>query len=408
MVQCKPGPKEVLAAGYAVVLVFLFLFNSAFAAPMANIEVTQTRSYSTITGNINYFIDWKVTGNGALQGIVIADEIPAGTTFVTAGSGYNMSGNFVSWILGDKNAGERGRLTLEVSVDAAKSMDPWASSVVSFKPGLRNDGSALLSTSTGAILGKDDNTPVPLGLGGSIIVEFDFPAENATGSDVTIFRTGGSGSPESADIFGGNNLQDWVYLGTLSGSGSVDFLALPSVRYVKVTDVTAKTSGPTEGFKLDAVTFLHLVPASCDLQNSVTATGVSESEQVRSISTVVTDIHSGCSTAYSGSSIHPGAGGGSSSPPGGSGPSTGGSGGSAPALLPAPSPSSGGGSNPPTPVPESPANGVTIPEGRGGGEVLGGVTKLPRTGGGMEIALLIIVFVALFAYVPSEKVSPKR
>ena len=68
---------------------------------------------------LNYTVDWKVTGNEPADSVTLTDPIPFGTKFVSASDGgaYDAATNTVTWALGNQVPGDAGSVTLVVLVN---------------------------------------------------------------------------------------------------------------------------------------------------------------------------------------------------------------------------------------------------------------------------------------------------
>ena len=64
---------------------------------------------------IRYTLTYENTGNAAATGVVITDTLPAATSFVSAGAGV-LSGDTVTWTVGDVAVGGQGTLDLAVQI----------------------------------------------------------------------------------------------------------------------------------------------------------------------------------------------------------------------------------------------------------------------------------------------------
>lgn len=395
-----------------LIVSLFFLIGMVFNAPPSladgGLNLSASGIYNPVTGNINYTAHWSVASSSSFSSLNITASLPSGTSFASVGdNGQNTASGF-NWSLGAPAAGSSGDVHFSVSVDAAKALNPWTSSVVDSLPGTASSIPANFQNPQNA-LGAANATSFALGFASSslpqLTLSFDLPAINATGSDITIFST----SPAaSALVYASNDLTNWVPLGSVTGTASLDLGSLPSAKYIRITANPASvTSG--NGYEIDAVQMLNLFPLSCNLTSHVIATGSGTSAataQTDARVDIVPTCNAGQGSGGSGISGISGISGGfggfgtrtptttpvagpsglsSSSTP--SGPS---GSGSAPFITSPPTSGGGGG----------PAIGggisTTTPEGMGGGneippQVLGAIT-LPRTGFDLRPIFVLIVF----------------
>lgn len=109
-----------------------------------------------------------------------------------------------------------------------------------------------------------------LGFGGSIVYEFQPRIRNIKNQkDLRIYETTGGNQnysqyPEKADVYGSNNLQKWVFLGTVKNEnsdpslGEIDLRTMNSARYIKIVDTSNKAQIPSgDGFDVDALECLN-------------------------------------------------------------------------------------------------------------------------------------------------------
>lgn len=126
---------------------------------------------------------------------------------------------------------------------------------------------------TNKSLGEPDAEPntsvvnfTTLGFGGAIIYEFQPRIRNIKNQkDLRIYETTGGNKnysqyPEKADVYGSNNLKNWVFLGTVKNEnsdpslGEVDLGTMKSARYIKIVDTSNKAQIPSgDGFDVDAL-----------------------------------------------------------------------------------------------------------------------------------------------------------
>ena len=244
--------------------------------------LSKTGVYDYETGHITYTIIGSLYGEGMAYDIVITDELPEGTEFVSANYSGTETAGVVTWNMGDIMAPAMGVFKLEVIVSPLMGTDPWADAVISFSQGLNQDGSPVLlerSDPTQA-LGEAERTDiinfVSLGFGGEIILEFNEPIFNGSGDDIEVVETsygnpGESAYPETAEVYASQNGTDWTFLATIILDEMVDLGPLPWAKYIKIVDISdpADFSGSADGFDVDGVRGLYPVPNICEIENTV-------------------------------------------------------------------------------------------------------------------------------------------
>ena len=154
-----------------------------------------------------------------------------------------------------------------VAADEDTCYDDGAQSVEDFAQGRRLNGSAVppAKSDPAEALGRTGDgrgvDHVSLGLGGSLTLRFAHPVQNnnGTAADLRVVdaRDGAKGRADSARVLASWDGQQWVELGSLTGTGEVDLGSLSSARFVRVVDLTPHSGpGATDGFDLDAVEVL--------------------------------------------------------------------------------------------------------------------------------------------------------
>lgn len=141
----------------------------------------------------------------------------------------------------------------------------YASSVVEFAQGLRNNGTPIPANRSNPelALGEPDRSNAPggfvsLGVNGYIILGFSGVIYDAPGVDILVYETSFSGNncglsdDESALIELSQDGVNWVTYGEICRNGQIDFagLGLDYVAYIKVTNLTTTTP---DGYDLDGV-----------------------------------------------------------------------------------------------------------------------------------------------------------
>ena len=97
----------------------LFL-NSLFEAPCAtdsgqpSIDVTNVAPGTTGDPTVTFTLYYANWGSGIAISGVLSDPLPSGATFVSASAGYVLTGNTVSWNVGNLGSFESGQVTVTV------------------------------------------------------------------------------------------------------------------------------------------------------------------------------------------------------------------------------------------------------------------------------------------------------
>jgi hypothetical protein len=229
---------------------------------------------------INY--TWDVVGTSQTGGGVAS---PGDNFFFTSTvSGPNTTRVF--WSIGENNFS-----TVKASGGAQCEQTPpptpqgcFASQVVGFSQGLTKLGTpvnperSIPENALGAPDGQNPvvNAPVQnfysLGFGGSITLAFPHPIANGEGADIKIWESSASPNAERARISVSQNGIDFVEVGEVSMTGTVDFGAAFSdyVLFVKITDISNPAqfgnNQVSDGYDVDAVECLHgefIIPQGC-------------------------------------------------------------------------------------------------------------------------------------------------
>lgn len=257
--------------------------------------------YNSGTGTLTYTIDWAVVGEGSTD-VTITDQLPSGTTYVPAsadnGGVYNGGTETITWVLGNHAAGDSGSVSFMATLDAALALNQWASTVVSFAQGKQanlvsavdgNRSDPAQALGVAQTVGSIYDNPLPdfigkfvsLGFtdqptGGELVLAFDQPLHNGTGPDVKVFEvTGGDNYPdEHIKVSVSNDNSTWSDVGVVIRDGTVDLGANPYANYLKLTDTSDKNAfeSTADGFDVDAVQALQLVPPMCSVTNVAEAT----------------------------------------------------------------------------------------------------------------------------------------
>lgn len=281
---------------------------------LPSLELSKSATFATSTGKITFTIDWKVSDDD-VDNLVITDNLPTGTTYVVdsatdGGVHDGLLPGTVTWNLGSKSAGASGALSFEVTLDAALSMNEWASGTSDNNQGKRKDGTNVLPerSDPNYILGvaqtngSASDVVVPnsfFALGfdnGNIVVTFDNPVWNGGGNDIKVYETtGGTYPTESVKVeaWDGSN---WVDLGIVDRDGEVDLGSLSTSDKIRLSESSNKSLFETtaDGYDVDAVRVLHKVPNICDVKNTANASAsYGEDGEISASSSVTLGISSG-------------------------------------------------------------------------------------------------------------------
>ncbi|TFH43053.1 MAG: DUF11 domain-containing protein [ANME-2 cluster archaeon] len=86
-----------------------------------NLEKTDGLTQANPGATLTYQISYQNLNQYAVSNVVITDDIPAGTTFVSADNGGTHSAGVVTWNIGSLAQGATGTVTVTVTVDAGTS-----------------------------------------------------------------------------------------------------------------------------------------------------------------------------------------------------------------------------------------------------------------------------------------------
>ena len=306
----------------------------------------KTAEYDVSTGEVTYTIDWTVGGGGTIEDLTITDQVPAGTSFVSADNGgvYNPVTNVVTWALGDKTAPDSG--SVEMVVDSF--FDVFYDAVLDYQPGLSAGGEIRvldatinspvlpdlegntpvfdlldLSAIDGAFVntvfngnfgaGPEDKTVddeartfVAMGDGGEATVGHSngMYLGNGAGDDFILYETPGGRDPSCVSVIA---LDDTVYplapnpaceneqafkfqdTGDTDAFGvaiNLDSLGVPALTQIKSVTVYDISDGHILGTTGSPGYDLDaLTPADCLIENSATATGTFGQNEISATAT---------------------------------------------------------------------------------------------------------------------------
>jgi len=120
------------------------------SAPILTLASTDAPDPVAAGANLTYTLSYSNPGNANATSVVIADTIPANTSFVSATGGGTLSGSIVSWSVASLAAGGSGSVTLTVKVNS-----PLANGTV-----IHNQTYSITSAQTTSVSGTDDTTTV--------------------------------------------------------------------------------------------------------------------------------------------------------------------------------------------------------------------------------------------------------
>jgi len=89
------------------------------SAPVLSISKTDAPDPVNAGANITYTLSYSNTGNANATGVVIADTVPANTTFVSATGGGTLAAGVVTWNVGTLPAGATGSVQMTVHLTPA-------------------------------------------------------------------------------------------------------------------------------------------------------------------------------------------------------------------------------------------------------------------------------------------------
>jgi uncharacterized repeat protein (TIGR01451 family)/MYXO-CTERM domain-containing protein len=124
----------------------LFEAQCATAVGQPHFSFTKAAPAITTDGFVTYTISYDNGGPGVALDVVVRDELPSGSTFVSATQGGVLTGSEVSWWIGNLGAGEGGTLSFTVEMQAHGAYENTAS--LDYRVGMnqRHDVSNTVST----------------------------------------------------------------------------------------------------------------------------------------------------------------------------------------------------------------------------------------------------------------------
>jgi uncharacterized repeat protein (TIGR01451 family) len=108
----------------------VFLQTGSFVGQAA-LTVSKTAPASVTSGtNLTYTLTYGNTGNTNATSVIVKDTVPAGTSFVSATNGGQLSGGVVTWNVGTVNAGVTGQI-VSFTVNVTATSGPITNSTYS-------------------------------------------------------------------------------------------------------------------------------------------------------------------------------------------------------------------------------------------------------------------------------------
>ena len=163
--------------------------------------------------------------------------------------------------------------------------EPWADAIVAYQPGLKDTGAPLdqenldPSRALGEAQFDDSLNFVSLGLGGSLVLEFDNIIYNGFGADLEIIETSpknlnGDNCLETVGVWASPTgaTDSWQYLGSGCLSSAFDLGDLNWAKYLKLVDQSdpAALAEGADGFDVDGVRAIHCAAGFESIANTQT------------------------------------------------------------------------------------------------------------------------------------------
>lgn len=217
-------------------------------------------------GTSSVALHWDVYPN-LNSGLTIADP---GETIITTATVDGDNVLRVRWQVGNGEWDE----TMQSS-DGSKCTTQggcYATEVVSYNPGKRNDGSNLpanhriSSKALGAPEKNDQANYVSLGFGGEIVLKFESPIANGPGNDLRVVETTFGNNPctrypEKVMAFASQDGCNYIYLGEGCQDAEFDLGPMSWARYIKLKDISPKNhpfdNQTADGYDVDGIECLN-------------------------------------------------------------------------------------------------------------------------------------------------------
>lgn len=155
---------------------------------------------------------------------------------------------------------------LETEMSPTSLQSGFATGVVEYLPGNRQNGTPIVSSRTNPLnsLGVPQGTEVvnfvSLGFGGQLVLSLDYAKFNQPGWDLQLVETTYGNPicddyPESVQIEVSKDLENWEYVDEVCLDGYVDVQFTDWFRYIRLMDRSPKTqfSGSADGYDVDGV-----------------------------------------------------------------------------------------------------------------------------------------------------------
>ncbi|WP_167854876.1 COG1361 S-layer family protein [Mangrovimicrobium sediminis] len=118
------------------------------SAPQFTLDKQASASVVDAGGTVSFEIDYFNGGTDTATGVVLTDQVPANTSFVSASAGGSEAGGVVSWNLGSVPALSGGKVTVTLQID-----EPLANgTVISNQAELTSNETAALTGGTGFVV----------------------------------------------------------------------------------------------------------------------------------------------------------------------------------------------------------------------------------------------------------------
>jgi uncharacterized repeat protein (TIGR01451 family) len=141
-----PISKNPSTQGTRLFLDSLFEAPCATASGQPEVAIAKSAPSNTGSSTVTFTIGYQNSGPGVARTASLSDQLPPGSTFVSASAGYVLAGGKVTWNLGNLGVYESGQVTLTVSLAAFGSYTNTAH--IDYKVGLNSFGLNSNTTTT--------------------------------------------------------------------------------------------------------------------------------------------------------------------------------------------------------------------------------------------------------------------
>ena len=181
------------------------------------LTITKSAPASVVSGQtLTYTITYGNTGSGAATGVILSDNIPAGTTFVSATNGGVVNAGAVTWNLGTLNGGVTGQtVSFTVTVNAASGS-------------VNNTTYSIQSTSVPPVAGSPISTAITTPGGGGNLPNLSpyKPTNPPAWSDKIVVATAPGTKTDSPTLTSADTLYvAWALLNSGPGATNVRFFS---------------------------------------------------------------------------------------------------------------------------------------------------------------------------------------